>query len=416
MLGIPVLLKDNITAGPSTHTTAGAAVLADWRPPSEARLVTNLRSAGAIVLGKTNMSEWANYMDRTMPNGYSVVGGQTRNPYAGNETYGSSSGSAVAASARFAALTVGTETQGSLILPAQINSAVTIRPSGGLISQAGIIPLYARQDTAGPMAQNVTDLAYGLNAMVGPDSADPRSKDAAAGHKIDFVAALKIDPSVKIGVPITAVSDLGGAESGSPAGPDDIAGQLKEQEIEARKADIALADALEAAGATVVRLETVASVPEGDITELLAAGFRSDIGKFLSSQKGTPVKSLAEIVAFNQAKPAERAPYGQGLLQDSEKSTMTDAEILAKGAAVEAEARKAVDEALTSNKVDVVFVESQAYAQASTPAVAIRKGYNKEGVPKGATLIGRYLEDAKVLSAAFAVEKALHAWKPPVLK
>ena len=417
MLGIPVLLKDNITAGPSTRTTAGAAVLADWRPSGEATLVTNLRRSGAIVLGKTNMSEWANYVDVNMPNGYSVVGGQTRNPYGGEETYGSSSGSAVAASARFAPLTVGTETQGSLILPAQINSAVALRPSGGLISQGGVVPLYARQDTAGPMAHTVTDLAFGLNAMAGPDSMDPRSEDASEGHAVDFVAALKIDPSVRIGIPITPVSESGSVgEDLSDGDTTGLLDELREQEIAARKADIALADALEGAGATVVRIEDFVSAPEGDITELLAAGFRNDLGTFLSSQEGTPVKSLSEIVAFNEQDLTMRAPYGQGLLKDAAKTTLTDEQVRERGAAVEAEARKSVENVLAENKVDVILVESQAYAQASTPAVAIQTGYNDDGVPQGATLIGRYLEDAKVLSAAFAIEKVSNVWKPPTLK
>lgn len=417
MLGIPVLLKDNITAGPSTHTTAGAAALADWRPTGEASLVSNLRAAGAIVLGKANLSEWANYVDRSMPNGYSAMGGQTRNPYAGEETYGSSSGSAVAASARFAALTVGTETQGSLILPAVINSAVAIRPSGGLISQAGIVPLYARQDTAGPMAQNVTDLAYGMNAMVGPDAADSRSDAAAAGHKIDYVAALKIDPSVRIGVPVTPadeMSSLGGG--GSTSGGSGLEAELAQQSAEHRKRELALADALTAAGATVVQIETPVSMPEGEVDELLAAGFRSDLGKFLTSHDGVPFKTLAEIVAFNKEQPAQRIPYGQGLLIGAVGAKLTDAQLAEKGAALEAEVRKGIDAALTEHKVDVVISESQAYAQASYPAIAVPTGYGKDGVPQGITLVGRYLEDAKVLSAAFAVEQAMHAWKPPALK
>lgn len=417
MLGIPVLFKDNITTGPSTHTTAGAAALADWRPTGEATLVSNLRAAGAIVLGKTNLSEWANYLDPSMPNGYSALGGQTRNPYAGDETYGSSSGSAVAASARFAALTVGTETQGSLILPATINSAVAIRPSGGLISQSGIIPLYARQDTAGPMAHDVTDLAYGLNAMVGPDTDDPRSAAAAAAHQVDFVAALKIDPSVRIGVPITPADEMASVGSqGSTSGGSGLEEELRQQSAEHRKRELALADALTAAGATVVRIDTQVSMPEGDVGPLLAAGFRSDIGKFLATHEGAPVKSLAEIIEFNKQQPEQRIPYGQSLLIGSENTKLTDAQLAEKGKALEAEARKGVDAALTENKVDVVITESQAYAQASNPAIAVPIGYGSDGVPKGITLVGRYLEDAKLVSAAFAVEKAMQAWKPPVLK
>ena len=174
MHGIPVLLKDNIATGDQLHTAAGSAAMLAWDPDRDAFLVTQLRNAGAIILGKANLSEWANYMDSCMPNGFSTNGGQTQNPYGPFETYGSSSGSAVAVAADLTTVSVGSETQGSMILPAGINSVVALKTSHGLVSGDYIIPLLPWQDVPGPMGRNVTDVAVLLSAMagVGPNASN----------------------------------------------------------------------------------------------------------------------------------------------------------------------------------------------------------------------------------------------------
>ncbi|MCB0801417.1 MAG: hypothetical protein KDB91_13015, partial [Bacteroidales bacterium] len=158
MHGIPVLLKDNIATGDAMHTAAGAAVMLDWEPDRDAFLVAQLRAAGAVILGKANLSEWANWMGGCVPNGFSANGGQTRNPYGPYETYGSSSGSAVAVAADLATVSVGTETQGSIIMPAGINAVVGLKTSLGLVSRDHIIPLLPAQDVPGPMGRTVTDV------------------------------------------------------------------------------------------------------------------------------------------------------------------------------------------------------------------------------------------------------------------
>ncbi|MGL4649843.1 MAG: amidase family protein, partial [Caldilineaceae bacterium] len=207
MLGLPVLLKDNIaTAG--MHTTAGAYALKDWMPERDAFLVQRLREDGAIILGKTNLSEWANYMDRCMPSGFSALGGQTRNPYGPYETYGSSSGSGAAAGAKFATVTVGSETSGSLIQPARVHSVVALRPSLGLISRDYVVPLAPALDTPGPMGRSVTDIVLLLNTIAGVDANDPKTADAAALDGIDFGTYLSRDEARKVRVGVVGVDSL----------------------------------------------------------------------------------------------------------------------------------------------------------------------------------------------------------------
>jgi amidase len=172
MHGIPVLLKDNISTAGALHTSAGAKALQDARPSRDAFVVRRLREAGAVILGKTALSEWANYMSDRLPNGFSSVGGQVRNPYGPFDVSGSSSGSAVAVAASFASASVGTETWGSLIFPASQNSVVAIKPSVGLASRDGILPIVGAQDTAGPMARNVTDAAILLDVLAAADAND----------------------------------------------------------------------------------------------------------------------------------------------------------------------------------------------------------------------------------------------------
>ncbi|HMQ54606.1 MAG TPA: amidase family protein, partial [Anaerolineae bacterium] len=193
MHGIPVLLKDNIATGDRTHTTAGAAALQDWVADRDAFLVQQIRAAGGLILGKANLSEWANFMDPCMPSGFSVVGGQTRHPYGPFDPRGSSSGSAVSVAANLTTVSVGSETSGSLIQPARVNGAVALRPSQGLISRDYVVPLGPDLDTPGPMGRSLTDVAILLNAMTGVDPRDPKTGDAAALAGTDFTRFLNLD-------------------------------------------------------------------------------------------------------------------------------------------------------------------------------------------------------------------------------
>ncbi|MEV4375044.1 amidase family protein, partial [Nonomuraea sp. NPDC049637] len=189
MEGVPVLLKDNIDTAAPLRTTAGSQALLGARPAAEAFIVQRLRAAGAVILGKANLSEWANFRSSPSSSGWSAIGGQTNNPYVlDRNPCGSSSGSAVAAAATLAAVTIGTETDGSIVCPAGINGVVGIKPTIGLVSRAGVVPISARQDTAGPITRNLTDAAAVLSAIQGPDPRDPAT---VPGGDRDYLKALR---------------------------------------------------------------------------------------------------------------------------------------------------------------------------------------------------------------------------------
>ncbi len=191
--GMPVLLKDNIAATPM-HNTAGSLALKDFRPGRDAFLVQRLREAGAVILGKTNLSEWANFRSTQSTSGWSAVGGQTRNPYAlDRNPCGSSSGSAVAVAANFAVVAIGTETDGSIVCPAAVNGIVGLKPTVGLVSRDGIIPISFSQDSAGPMARSVADAALLLAAIAGRDETDPATATMPGRAVYDYSARLHPD-------------------------------------------------------------------------------------------------------------------------------------------------------------------------------------------------------------------------------
>ncbi len=193
MHGIPVVLKANIDTADQMETTAGSLALKGHRPPADAFIVTQLREAGAVILGKANLSEWANFRSSHSSSGWSSIGGQTNNPYdTRRNPCGSSSGSAVAVAASLTSVAVGTETNGSVVCPSSVNGIVGIKPTLGLVSRSGIIPIAHSQDTAGPMARTVKDAAILMNAMVGRDAADPLA-DSFPGSMPDFAAGLSKD-------------------------------------------------------------------------------------------------------------------------------------------------------------------------------------------------------------------------------
>ncbi len=205
--GIPLLIKDNIATGDSMPTTAGAYALRDWHSERDAFLVKQLRDAGAIILGKSNLSEWANFMDPNMPNGFSTLGGQTRHPYGPFDPSGSSSGSGVATAANFAVAAIGTETQGSIISPSESNSIVGLKTSLGLVSRDRIVPLVDWMDVPGPMARSVTDAAILLTALVGRDAGDPATAAATALAGFDFTSMLDLEKARALRVGAFVVDD-----------------------------------------------------------------------------------------------------------------------------------------------------------------------------------------------------------------
>ncbi|MCO5214009.1 MAG: amidase family protein [Caldilinea sp.] len=417
--GIPVLLKDNIATGDGMHTTAGAYALKDWQPERDAFLVQQLRAAGAVILGKANLSEWANWMDRCMPNGFSTLGGQTRNPYGAFETYGSSSGSAVAVAADLAAVAVGSETQGSIIMPAQVNSVVGLKTSMGLVSRDHVVPLLEWQDVPGPMGRTVADVAVLLTAMTGVDANDPVTQDAAALAGVDFTQFLAPDARQGLRVGIVVYDDAAIDQVIAKIGlPEEQAAGFRTNMQANNEQQRQLGQAFGALGFAIVEV-SAAALPQGiDVLAALTYGYKDAIDRFLAELGDqVAVHSLAEIIARNAEDPANRAPYGQGHLEESQNSPLSAEEFLAIKAQNQTAARSALAALFADNDIDVLISDAgQAYAPAGFPAISVPLGYTAEGQPVGLTMIADYLGEPALIAVAHAFEQEAQARKAPDLE
>jgi len=432
MHGIPVLLKDNIATGGGMHTTAGAYALKEWQPDRDAFLVQQLRAAGALIFGKANLSEWANYMDPCMPSGFSVVGGQTRNPYGPHETYGSSSGSGVAVGANLTTVSVGSETSGSLIQPARVNSVVGMRPSLGLISRDYVVPLGPHLDTPGPMGRSVTDVAILLNALKGVDENDPKTADAAALADVDFTQYLSLDEArkVRVGVimPNKEVGDLMAAYRPT------LEASLGRAPTDAELQDIAESlilpafgfnqpaalDALKAQGIEVVAIDD-ATLPWTDkdtAQPQLPYDFNAGVAALFGAMEGASITSLADVVAINNEDPANRAPYGQSYVEWSANNTLAADEFARVQATAVALANTWMDTVLQQNDVDILvtgMLYSGNAGAAGIPALTIPNGLDPNGRPQGIILSGPYLSDPQLIAVGYALEQALNGRVEPDL-
>lgn len=399
--GIPILLKDNIATGGALHTTAGAKALERVRAGDDAFLVRRLREAGAVVIGKTAMSEWANYMSSQLPNGFSSVGGQVRNPYGAFDVSGSSSGSAVAVAANFVTAAVGTETWGSLISPASQNSIVAVKPSVGLVSRAGIIPMVDSQDTAGPMTRNVTDAAILLEVLLGEDADDPATGRATRAEA-SYRGALHADGLM-----------------GRRVGVVRLRSEVIEGDGEMLEAAL---DVLKQCGAQLVELPPVSllgvKADRDDFFVLADHDFRRGVGTFLEATKA-PVRSLAQVIAFNAEDPETRAPFGQDLLIGAQESRTEDAQYRKRRARSIARSRERIDGWLTDHDLHMLVAIGMPfylnYPAAGYPAVSVPAGYRASGEPVGLALIGGFLEERALIRAAFAFEKRARARRAPEL-
>lgn len=420
MHGIPVLLKDNIATGDQMHTAAGAAALLDWDPARDAFLVSQLRESGAVVLGKTNLSEWANYMDPCMPNGFSTNGGQTQNPYGAFETYGSSSGSAVSVAAELTTVSVGTETQGSLIKPAEINSVVALKPTMGMVSRDYVIPLLPQQDVPGPMGRTVTDVTVLLSAMTGVDENDfTTSNNTLAGT--DFTQFLNAESltDVKVGLPVWNDQAFEEYFAELDITDEEEQNNFRELFAEQNVSIRAQGDVLSAAGVTVVEFP-ITKIPKGgtDIKTRLEYGYKKAINAFLADLGAdAPVGSLAEIIAFNDEDAANRAPYGQGYLEGSQETAVTAEEFASLSQQDNGMARNALDLIFQNYDVDVILSEvGQLYAPAGYPALSVPSGYAEDGTPEGAVFVGGFLSEPQLLAVGYAFEQATNARVAPNLE
>lgn len=381
--GIPVTLKDNIaTAGPM-HTTANAEILLDHVAETDAALVANLRAAGAVIIGKASLSEFAGAIAFGHPSGGSgAVGGQGVNPLGPYPTYGSSSGSAISVAAHYAMASIGTETSGSLVAPAGVMSLVALKPSAGLVSTDGILPLIRGNDGAGPMARSVTDAALLLSAI-----------DEAG---VDYTAGLSVDAlhGVRVGVLIADMARAG-----------------------------KLSAAMARMGATLSMLGAETVPVTLDDPPGMSARFLSFIGTGLRHDMMPAVAKHApgittpeDLIAYNRADPARRMPFGQDLLEimSATSTGLTEAD----HARLTAEMTKAMTDALAEafdahGGVDVLVGmanrQSPLYATAGYPAITLPIGRRDDGEPVGLTLIGRKGQDARLIGFAFALEQATRA-------
>jgi amidase len=405
--GIPVLLKDNIATADKMHTSAGTAALKAWKPSKDAALVQQLRKHGAIIFGKANMSEWANYMDPCMPSGFSTNGGQTRNPYGPYDTWGSSSGSAVAVASDFVTVSIGSETQGSIIMPAGINSIVGLKPSMGLISGEGVVPLMLFQDVAGPMGRTVEDVAVLLTAL-------------AANNDLsrDFRQAMTDEKNWKVGLPDYSGPVMDSLMRRLPATADSAARARSKAFYEGEQAKALQQKAdFEKAGLTVVSIPAY-DLPNGlNVSPLLQHGFKRDLNAFLKNLgKEAPFQSLEEIIAWNKADSINRAPYGMGHLINAQNNTMSDAAYDSATAEHLKRARAGIDGLLTKYGVDAIAsTMSQVYAPAGYPALAVPSGYSANGQPNWIVLVSGKFMEYELLAVGHRYEQATKARKDPDL-
>jgi amidase len=419
MHGIPVLLKDNIATGDQLHTAAGAAVMLDWDPARDAFLVSQLRAAGAIILGKANLSEWANWMDSCMPNGFSTNGGQTQNPYGTFETFGSSSGSAVAIAGELTTVSVGTETQGSIISPAGINSVVALKTSRGLVSRDYVIPLLPAQDVPGPMGRHVTDVAVLLTAMTGADENDPETANATELAGTDFTQFLNAETltDFRVGLPIWNDEAFNVYFEGLGITDEEAKANLRTELEKGNVGLRAIGEILQQAGVTVVEISPNTLPERVDIVPALTHGYKLSINQFLTDLGAdAPVASLEAIVAFNKEDMDNRAPYGQNYLEESLSSELSDDEFNQMIIGNQQTAREAIDELFAQYDLDLVVSDlGQLYAPAGYPALTVPSGYAADDTPQDVVFVGGFLSEPQLLAVGYAYEQETQVRAAPDL-
>ncbi len=418
LFGIPVLIKDNVDTADAMQTTAGSLALVGSKPARDAFIVRKLRAAGALLLGKTNLSEWANFRSTRSSSGWSGRGGQTHNPYALNRNpCGSSSGSGAAIAADLAVVAVGTETDGSIVCPSSANGLVGIKPTVGLVSRSGIIPISASQDTAGPMARSVTDAATLLSVLAGYDPDDPATESLKSRPPLDYRQYLNRDglKGVRVGV------------MRQDAGFHDEVDALLEHAIETMRAQ----------GAVIVDPANIPTHGKFDADEqtVLLYEFKDGLNRYLANRAATP-RSLAELIAYNTRETDREMPlFAQELFVNAQaKGSLNSPEY------VEAHERSkrlagaaGIDAALQKDHLDVLIAPtmgaawttdwvngdhflggaaSTAPAVAGYPHITVPMGLI-HGLPVGLSLVGTAWSEPKLIAYAYSFEQATHARQPP---
>ncbi|WP_233523452.1 amidase [Dyella solisilvae] len=423
LYGIPLLLKDNIDTGDRMHTTAGSLALVDAPAAHDAGLVERLRAQGAVILGKTNLSEWANFRSNHASSGWSGRGGQTHSPYAlDRNPCGSSAGSGAAVAAGLVTAAIGTETDGSIICPAAANGIVGIKPTLGLVSRSGIVPISHSQDTAGPMARNVADAAAVLSVIAGSDPRDDATAEADR-HATDYTRFL--DPEGLRGKRIGVVRELAGAEPN--------ADRILDQSIALMKAQ----------GAIVidpVELPHLKELGDVELTVLLYE-FKHDLNAYLATRPGLQVKSLAELIGYNRREAEREMPwFGQELFEQAQaKGPLSEvAYTQALDKAKRLSGPEGIDAALQSQQLDALLAPSwgptfvtdpilgdhvvsgdptvggpsQPAAMAGYPSLTLPAGF-AHGLPVGIVLFGAKWSEPTLIAIAYGFEQHARAWRAP---
>jgi amidase len=388
--GMPVLLKDNI-GFEGKPTTAGAVVLKD-NMASDAFITERIKEKGGIILGKVNLSEWANYLC-DCPNGQSAIGGQTLNPYGRkiHDTGGSSAGSGTSMAANYAVAAVGTETSGSILSPSSSNSIVGLKPTIGLLSRDGIVPISSTLDTPGPMTRNVTDNAILLSAMSGEDPADPATKDNPKDKKYWEELGSANLKGMRFGVQKLFLED-----------------SIYQLTVE-KMADL---------GADTVHIQVDRVSFEGFLT-FLNADMKADLPKYLKAHASDniTVKTVADVVEYNEQDTFNRIPYGQSLFEGIVAEDISEEEFLIMKVEYKQKAREALNQPMQEHNLNAILSINNSgaglAAMAQYPCLTIPMGYRENGRPMGLTFIARQFEEDKLLKMGYAFEQATKARKTP---
>ncbi|WP_419212216.1 amidase family protein [Maribacter sp. X9] len=384
IFGMPILLKDNINTF-GMNTTAGSIALME-NEVNDSFIVKELKKNGALILGKVNLSEWAYYLCSGCPVGYSAYGGQTLNPYGRRvfETGGSSSGSGTAVAANYAVAAVGTETSGSILSPSSQNSVVGLKPTVGLLSRSGIIPISSTLDTPGPMTKNVSDNAILLSAMLGKDENDSMSVEPISG-----ILEAPLNPKPIAEMRLGAIANL----------------------IETDSIYKATVAQLENLGAKIITFTPPEVSMEGFLS-ILNLDMREDLPKYIkaySDSSKVKIKSVSDVVDFNSIDSLVRIPYGQALFEGILADSTSADELVQVKSDLEANGRKFFDEAMDINKLDAVLSINNYHAGyaavAKYPALTVPMGYKSTGEPISLTFIGKQFTEAQLLRLGAAFEK-----------
>ena len=413
--GIPILIKDNVDVAGLVNS-AGSLALAENRPAADAFMVARLRDAGAVILGKTNLSEWANFRSTRSSSGWSSRGGQTKNPYVlDRNPCGSSSGTGTAIAASLGAIGVGTETDGSIICPASVNGLAGLKPTVGLVSRSGIIPISVSQDTAGPMARTVADVAMLLGGMAGVDPADPAGAAATGKIAADYTKFLNAN-----------------ALSGRRFG---VLRQAMGYHPDVDASMTRAIDQLKKAGAEVidVKVETYNDWNDAEFTVLLYE-FKDGLNAYLQ-KSGSPHKSLEALIAWNKANAPRAMPFfGQEIFEQAQaKGPLTDAAyVKAREGARRLAGRDGLLKVLERDKLDALIAPSMSpawytdhvlgdhfvgagygmAAVAGTPSLTVPIG-DTQGLPLGLTFMGRAYSEGELIGFGYALEQQLKARRAP---